>query len=339
MMHFFKNFRFQQTNLMLTHKFLILFGLLSLSVFCILLAIVDHPYRLSHIFNSLQTPTDLLLDDIILKLRLTRALSAFVTGGLLALAGCLMQVLLKNPLADPYILGVSSGAAVCALLFVLLGFLDFVTIGGWIGSLISIALIFLLSKKNFHAERILLTGIALASGFSALISFILIQSNHYEFYYMMYWLLGDLNNTHMPLLEGSILLLGLLLSLFFSPHLNILVQGENVAHALGVNTNLLHYLLFSLSALCTASAIALAGCVGFIGLIVPHMLRLCGSHTHQWLLPNAVLLGGSLLTLADAITRNIFFPEILPVGIGMALIGIPIFLYLLFRNNCGFTTN
>jgi iron complex transport system permease protein len=274
--------------------------------------------------------------EILFRLRIPHALTAFVTGGLLALAGALMQVLVRNPLADPYILGISGGAGLATLLLMLLGFSGiWLTGGAWMGSLLSIVLIFLLTHKQpaGRPQQLLLTGIALASGFSACTSLILLTSPDIILRSMFFWLVGDLSETELPFFASIVLLLGLLFSLTIAKELNLLVRGEKAAEALGVNTTQLQWKLYLLSSLLTATAVTLAGCIGFIGLIVPHLFRLLFSYDHRYLLPGCVLLGGSLLTLADVLARTLFFPQTMPVGIIMVLLGIPVFLFLLQKNS------
>lgn len=281
--------------------------------------------------NNNHTPAH----DILFRLRIPHATTAFVTGGLLALAGTLMQVLVRNPLADPYILGISGGAGLATLLCMLLGLNSlWLTGGAWMGSLLSIALLFLLTQRQWTSQspQLLLTGIALASGFSALISFILLISPDTILRGMLFWLVGDLSTTHLPITESIILGSGLLISFSIAKDLNLLVRGEKEAKALGVNTTRLHWKLYLLSSLLTATAVTLAGCIGFIGLITPHIFRLIVGYDHRYLLPGSVLLGGSVLTLADIAARTLFFPEVIPVGIVMTLIGIPIFLYFLQKS-------
>ncbi|MBV8802063.1 MAG: iron ABC transporter permease [Gammaproteobacteria bacterium] len=277
-----------------------------------------------------------LLRNIILDIRLPRTLSAFITGGLLALAGALMQILLRNPLADPYILGISGGGAIVSLMLIILGVSGYgLTGGAWFGSLIATFLVFFFTKrqKTWNTHQVLLTGIALSSGFSAIISFILVLSSNKEWHSLLFWLLGDLSFAHMPYLEGSILLLALLYSSRFAKELNLLSRGEREAKALGVNTTTVQIQIYFLSALLTASAVALAGCIGFIGLIIPHVLRLLGYRDHRLLLPGCALIGGTLLTIADTLSRTLFSPEQLPVGIIMAFIGVPIFIFLLHKSS------
>jgi iron complex transport system permease protein len=278
-------------------------------------------------------PQHELFHHVIVLIRLPHALTAFVTGGLLALAGAIMQVLVRNPLADPYVLGLSGGAAIVTLLLMLFGFSGYWLIGGaWLGSLCAIFLLFFLVKNTWHTAQLLLTGIAFASGTSALISLILFLSPDRTLRGMLFWLTGDLSDARLPVIEGSILFIGLLIGLKLAPTLNILIRGDKEAQALGVNTTRLHWKLYLLSSLLTATAVTLAGCIGFVGLIVPHVLRLSCGYDHRVLLPGCVLCGGSLLTLADWLSRTIVFPQALPIGVVMALMGIPVFLFLLQKN-------
>lgn len=282
-----------------------------------------------------------ILYDILFLVRLPRVLGAFVTGGLLALSGVLMQLLLRNPLADPYVLGVSGGAAVATLMLLLFGMTGMLLIAGaWFGSVIVIFLIFIIAKRHhpWDTQRVLLTGIALASGCSAVISLILFLSDNESLRGMLFWLMGDLSHAHFPIVEASILLMGLMIALCLAGELNIALRGEIASKSLGVDIDRLQVLLYLLSSILTAAAVTFAGCVGFIGLIVPHILRLVGMRDHRFLLPSAVLLGGALLTVADTVARTVFSPIELPVGMIMALIGIPVFLFLLqndkhFRNS------
>ncbi len=303
----------------------------STAIFC-----GNHQTNASDLFHALSNKDHTLAHDILFQLRIPHATTAFVTGGLLALAGALMQVLVRNPLADPYILGISGGAGIATLLCMLLGLNNVWLIGGsWTGSLLSMLLLFLLTQRQRfnHSQQLLLTGIALASGFSALISLILLTSPDNLLRGMLFWLVGDLSATHLPLLASAILLLGLLISFSIARDLNLLVRGEKEAKAFGVNTLHLHWKLYLLSSLFTATAVTLAGCIGFVGLITPHIFRLLFGYDHRYLLPGSVLLGGSLLTLADVLARNVFFPQTIPVGIIMVLLGIPVFLFLLQKSS------
>lgn len=265
------------------------------------------------------------------KLRIPRTLVAFVSGGLLSLAGALMQLLLQNPLADPYILGVSGGAALGILLLMFFSVSSIWLIGGaWVGSLFAILLVFLFAKKHrWHSATLLLIGIALAGGFSACISLILVLSPNTSLHSMLFWLTGDLNSANIPWFGMGVLSIGLLICLLLAPGLNILSRGEMEAFTLGLPSQRYRIGLYLLSSLFTATAVTLAGCIGFVGLIIPHITRLLAGFDHRITLPIGVCLGGSLLLIADTFARTLFAPEQLPVGIFMALIGIPAFIWLL----------
>lgn len=270
---------------------------------------------------------------IFFELRLPRALAAFVCGGLLSLAGALMQLLLHNPLADPYVLGVSAGAALVTLFMMCLGANEgWLMPGAWAGSLFSMLLVLFLARKHrFQSHTLLLTGIALSSALSALTSFILLLSPNENLHSMLFWLAGDLNGAGLPWLSLSILVVGLIICLMLAPGLNVLVRGERPARALGLSSKAYRIALYVLAALFTAASVTVAGCIGFIGLIVPHLTRMLVGFDHRIVLPVSVLLGGSLLGIADTVARSAFAPQQLPVGLVMALIGAPVFMWLLQR--------
>ena len=269
--------------------------------------------------------------ELLLHLRLPRAVNAFTTGALLALAGALMQVLLRNPLADPYVLGISGGAAVAALSAMLVGLESTGTsIGAFLGAMLSMLLVFGLSGFDRHS-RLLLTGIVVASGWGALITLILAIAPDGELRGMLFWLMGNLDNSSSPYPGLIALILGLMLSLPLSRDLNILARGDILASSLGVSVKRLQFSIYLICALLTSVAVMTAGSIGFVGLIVPHGLRRMGGHDHRILLPGAAFLGGSLLLLADTLARTVVAPQQLPAGAIMALIGVPLFLYLLRR--------
>jgi iron complex transport system permease protein len=272
--------------------------------------------------------------QILLELRLPRMSTAFVTGALLGIAGALMQVLLRNPLADPYILGVSGGASVAALLAITAGASGMILSGSaFAGALLSTLLVFTLAhgRGNWDSTRLLLTGVVLAAGWGAVISLLLAISPSTQLHGMLFWLMGDLGFSRMPLAGSLVLLLLLLIALAISPSLNLLARGELQAASLGVAVGRLRTAIYVLASLATASAVTQAGNIGFVGLIAPHMLRLLGARDHRLLIPGVALLGGTLLLLADAISRLIIEPRQLPVGVLTALLGVPLFLLLLFR--------
>jgi iron complex transport system permease protein len=311
---------------------LILPALIILAPLSLLLALATGsvPVELNALFND----SDALGRSLILELRLPRALSAFAVGGLLALAGALMQVLLRNPLADPYILGISGGAAVGALLSLLLGLgVGWTTGNAFVGALLSMSLVFGLAhgRGNWSPLRLLLTGVVVAAGWGALISFILAIAPERGLHGMLFWLMGDLSHSPPPQWGLLVTGLGLLACLPFARDLNVLARGDLAASALGVSVPRLRIGLYLVASLLTATAVTIAGSVGFVGLVIPHLLRLLGLSDHRRLLPAAVLAGGSLLVLADTLARSLIAPQQLPVGVITALLGVPVFLFLLHR--------
>jgi len=310
--------------------------LLLLAIMSLILALLAGivPIDLAELWAVVTGSKHGLSQSLILELRLPRAIGAFATGGLLSLAGALMQVLVRNPLADPYVLGISGGAAVAALLAMLLG------LGGiWLtgsafgGALLAMALVFGLARGrgSWTPTRLLLTGVVLAAGWGAVISFILATSPDRNIRGMLFWLMGDLGYVQTPEPALFILLLGLLACWPLGRDLNILIRGELQAGALGINSGRLQITLFLLASFLTATAVVQAGSIGFVGLVIPHIMRLMGFTDHRLLLPAAALAGGSLLVLADTLARTILAPQQLPVGIITALLGVPLFLYLLRR--------
>jgi iron complex transport system permease protein len=272
---------------------------------------------------------------IILDLRLPRALAGFACGGLLALAGALMQVLLRNPLADPYVLGISGGAGVGAMLAILLG-LGMAGLNGlaFLGALGAMLLVFGLAHGDgaWTQTRLLLTGVIVAAGCGAVIALMLSIAPEHKLRGMLFWLMGDLSQTGSPLIAIGILALGLIAALPFARELNLLARGNDTAQTLGVDVRRLRYIVYALASLLTAVAVTSAGSIGFVGLVVPHLVRLVIGNDQRMLLPAAVLAGGALLTLADTLARTLVAPQQLPVGVLTALIGVPVFLFLLARH-------
>ncbi|MDD5328560.1 MAG: iron ABC transporter permease [Sulfuricella sp.] len=271
--------------------------------------------------------------DIVWQLRLPRALAAFACGGLLALAGALLQALLRNPLADPYILGISGGSAVAALAAMLLGLaaaaVNLAALGGALGA---VGLVFVLGfGRGGNMVRLLLTGVVLSAGFGALISLLLTLAPGGEVRGMLFWLMGDLSQAQAPGPAWAILLAALALAWWQAGSLDILGLGEIKAKSLGVAVRPLQFGIYFTASAATAAVVVEAGAIGFVGLIVPHFVRLLGVAGHRRLLPLAVLAGGSFLTLADTLARTVAAPQQLPVGVLTALLGVPLLLFLLTR--------
>lgn len=319
------------------HSFKTVFILLLIFSLCsFLLAIASGSYALSasELLHGLLDDGNSTAHALLWQLRIPRAYTAFITGGLLALAGVLMQVLLRNPLADPYILGVSGGASVAALLSLLAGLSPQLLSGSaFTGALVSILLVFTLSRGNgnWNANRLLLTGVVLAAGWGACINFILSLSPDKPLRSMLFWLMGDLSAATAGWGSFVVLLLASLACLFLARALNILAQGDLRAQTLGIEVRPLRMGIFVLASILTAFAVVNAGSIGFVGLIVPHMMRLvCGSD-HRKLIPASILMGGILLLVSDTLARTLIAPQQLPVGVITAFIGVPFFLFLLQR--------
>jgi iron complex transport system permease protein len=273
---------------------------------------------------------------VVQDLRLPRALAAFAVGGLLAVAGALMQVLLRNPLADPYVLGISGGAAVGALGAMIIGAASLAGPGAFAGALLSTLVVFAIARADteraaWAPTRLLLTGVVVAAGWGALIALLLALAPAAQVKGMVYWLLGDLAGTSDPWAPLAVLGVTLAAALAIARDLNALSHGALDAAALGVHVPRVSLSLYALAALATAAAVTTAGNIGFVGLIVPHAMRLALGNDQRLLLPAAALAGGTLLVIADTLARTIVAPLELPVGVLTALIGVPAFLWLLNR--------
>ena len=272
--------------------------------------------------------------EIIWQLRAPRVFAAFVTGALLSVAGCFLQTLLRNPLADPYIFGVSSGAAAGMLGAMLLGLgLGAGYAFGIAGAGAVVLVVALLSYRvaDWNPYRLLLTGVMVAAGLNALISLVLVLAPSYAVKGMLFWLMGDLSYADPPIAAAVLLCLLVALAVVLGPALNALSLGRLKAASLGVATRKLEYALYLGAAAATAAAVLTAGTIGFVGLIVPHLARLCGVHDHRLLVPLSAVSGGSLVIVADTIARSAWAPVQLPVGILTALVGVPVLLVLLGR--------
>lgn len=270
--------------------------------------------------------------SVIRDLRLPRTLAAFACGGLLALAGALMQVLLRNPLADPYILGISGGAGVGALLAIFFG-LGVAGLNGFafLGALLAILIVFGLAHGDgsWTQTRLLLTGVMVAAGCGALITLLLSIAPEERLRGMLFWLMGDFSQGVNPTyaLIGLALIGGLTAPL--ARDLNVLIRGNDTAKALGVSVSFTRIAVYLLASMATAVSVTTAGSVGFVGLVIPHLTRMMVGNDQRILLPTSMLAGGIFLVLADALARILISPQQLPVGVVTALIGVPVFLYLL----------
>lgn len=318
-----------------TYSSLLLLLLLGMLALAISVGVGSVSMSVGELWAVLTGDGSALHQELVFSLRAPRALSAFAAGALLAMAGALMQVLLRNPLADPYVLGISGGAAVGALLAMLLGAgMTLVSGSAFAGAMVSTVLVFGLShgRGSWTVTRLLLTGVVIAAGWGAVITFILTMSPAERLPGMLYWLMGDLSYARSPTLAWLVLVPALVVVMPLARSLNVLARGPMQAAALGVSVKSLSWSVYGLASLLTAMAVTTAGSVGFVGLIVPHMLRLVLGNDQRLILPASALAGGALLTLADTLARSVLAPVQLPVGVITALLGVPTFLYLLHRS-------
>jgi iron complex transport system permease protein len=284
------------------------------------------------VWQSLAGNADPVLREIVLELRLPRTLAAFGTGASLALAGAMMQVLLRNPLADPYVLGTSGGAAVGALLAIFLGLSAIlINTAALAGALGSTLLVFVLTQSGTERSpgRLLLTGVVIAAGWGALITLMLALAPERNLRGMLFWLMGDFSFATNAVAPLAVAAIATALGIALAPTLNILATGDRQAALLGVAVRPARAGLYLLSSLLTAVAVTTAGTVGFVGLVIPHLIRLAGSANHRTVMPCSALAGGALVVLSDTLARTMIAPRQLPVGAITAMIGVPIFLLLL----------
>ncbi len=317
------------------HRRLLFFSLAFLSAASIAFAAAIGSVTLNgEQWLSALTNPDSEYGELVWRLRLPRAAAAWTVGALLSLSGCLMQVLLRNPLADPYILGVSGGASFAALLGMTLGVTAAILPAlAWAGALLSILIVFSLARGEgpWSRTRLLLTGVVTASGWAALISLLLTLGPDGSLRGMLFWLIGDLSYARLPFWALMMLVIIFLVCFGMARSLNVLAMGETTARLLGEPTRKLLWIIYLLASILTATAVSIAGNIGFVGLIVPHLMRLLVGSDHRILLPAAAMFGGLFLVLSDTLARTVLAPRQLPVGVVTALLGVPLFLMLLNR--------
>jgi iron complex transport system permease protein len=284
------------------------------------------------------TAGDPLMRTIVVELRLPRALAAFGAGTVLALSGVLMQALLRNPLADPYVLGVSGGAAVGALGVMLVGLSGIaVDTGAALGAFGAMLLVFAVAHGpgGWTTTRLLLTGVVVAAGCGAIVSLLLSLSDDLRLRGMLFWLLGDFGYVRTPWWLLALALAAIPGCLLAARLLDALARGELQARLLGVPVKGLRIAIYVAASVMTAAAVTTAGSIGFVGLVTPHLVRLLVGSSHRAVIPAAALAGGALLVIADLAARTVVAPRQLPVGALTALIGVPLFLWLMHRRGTG----
>lgn len=279
-------------------------------------------------------------EKIILQIRLPRVLVAGCIGAGLAVAGVVMQSIFRNPMADPGIIGVSSGGAlggVVAIYFGLSSIGSFmIPLLGFVGAFITLSVVYFISTSNGRTSilTLLLTGVAISSFLSACTSLLLTYSNVAQLQQILYWLMGDLNGRDWDHLKLMILpvLISCVIFYFYRQELDILLLGEEEAKNLGINVQVTRNVLLIVASLLTGVCVSLTGAIGFVGLIVPHMIRLVVGPSHRLLIPASILGGGIFLIVADLIARLFIRPAELQIGIITSFFGAPFFIYLIILN-------
>jgi iron complex transport system permease protein len=310
--------------------------LLALVVFAAALLIGTSGVGVKGALGALTGAGDDAARSVLFDVRLPRLLAAFGVGGLLAVAGVLLQALFRNPLADPFVLGVSGGAAIGALLAMLMGAaLVVVQSSAAIGALVAVGAVYVLARGGGTA-RLLLTGVVLASACGAFISVLIAVADSSRIRSMVFWLAGDLGWAPSPTASVGAAAVAVTLAIALARPLNVLASGEMRARSVGLEVEAWRTLVFVACAAITAVAVVSAGTVGFVGLITPHAVRLLfRTSDHRIVAPAAAVLGGTLLAAGDLVARTIASPRQLPVGAIMALVGAPLFIALLRQRSRG----
>ena len=282
-----------------------------------------------------QGEADATLEVIIWQLRWPRVVLAATVGATLSLGGLVFQALLRNPLAEPYILGISGGSAVGAILGILAGFSLFpgLTLSSFVGSLMVLSLVLLLSnRREGHSDSLLLAGVMVNAFCGAIIMFLISVSKTVQMQKIIFWLMGDLSAVgadSLPLLLG-VLPCFLIIFLLAQP-LNLLLTGRESASAMGVNVAAVTLILLLTASLMVSLTVCHSGLIGFVGLTIPHILRLALGSDHRILIPSCILTGASYLILCDLLARSLPSQGEMSVGIVTALVGAPLFIGLLWR--------
>lgn len=282
-------------------------------------------------------------EAILFDIRLPRILMAAAIGATLSICGVVMQSILRNPLAEPFVLGLSGGAAVGAILFILLG----ISVAGgsfffsFVGAMLTLFVVLALSKRRtgFSTTRIILTGVIVNAFFTAFIMFVITTTSDELLYAILFWLYGDLSGSvyaNVGILL-AVLVPGFGVVYVFSRYLNILGVNEELGYQLGIEVEKVKYLLLIIVSILTAFTVSLGGIIGFVGLIVPHLMRMAFGNDHRLLLPTSALFGAIFMMLADTAARTIFYPSELPVGVITAFLGAPFFLMLMFKDTRGWS--
>lgn len=282
-------------------------------------------------------PVPRIQEAVIWDYRLSRSLVAAFCGAGLALSGAILQSLLRNPLAEPYVLGISAGASTGAVSVMLLGFgagAISLSAGAFAGALLAFAFVVMLASGRQTADRTILAGVAASQLFNALTSYIVSTSaNAEQARSVMFWLLGSFAGVRWPdvALSASVVSIGLIVCIWHSRALDAFTFGEDAARSLGIAVQRVRVVLLLVTALMTATMVSMVGAIGFVGLVIPHAARFIVGPGHMRLLPACALVGALFMVVADIVSRIIIAPQVLPIGVVTALVGVPFFSVILYR--------
>ncbi|MCH4886560.1 iron ABC transporter permease [Acidaminobacter sp. JC074] len=313
------------------------FFLAALAAFIIGVLIGSMNVDLNTIVDAIFNQADSTAAKVIMNIRLPRMLTAALVGINLALAGCILQGVMGNPLADPGIIGISSGAGLVGIVILILfpQYQFLVPIGAFVGAMGAAILIYVLAwKGGIQPIRVILAGVAVSAFLGAGISALMVFYSD-RVHGALTFMNGSLSTRSWPEVFTILpyTLIGIVCVLIFSERLNILVLGDDTARGLGLNVEVTRLGLTALAALLAASAVSVVGLLGFVGLIIPHSVRLIIGNNHKYLFPGSVFLGATVVMVSDTFARMAFSPTEIPVGVVMAVLGAPFFLYLLRRDS------
>jgi len=282
------------------------------------------------------TLVELLLQEnrYIVYLRMARILMAVLAGSGLAVSGIALQAILKNSLAEPYILGTSSGAGLGAVLAIIIGISRvFIPVAAFVGAILAIVLVYNIARQGnkVGAQSLILSGVIVSIGLSAVIVYMVSTSGNEALHGMMWWLWGNLQVYDLKLLVivGIVVLLGIAAIFILAQDLNAISIGEEEAVHLGINTETVKKLLFFITSMITASLVSICGIIGFVGLIIPHMMRLVVGPNHKVLIPSTCIAAAIFMIMCDMFSRTVFSPLEIPIGVITAVLGAPVFIILL----------
>jgi iron complex transport system permease protein len=313
-------------------------GMAAAVVVALALAVGPADLTVPEVWAALTGGADAATQAIVRELRLPRVLLAFVVGGSLAVTGATLQALVRNPLADPYLLGLSGGAGLGAVSAIALGVggawaVPFAALIGALGAVVLVYRIALVGGSMLDTRVLLLAGVVVGAFAASIMGAIMALSPAPEVRNALLWLLGSMDGASWRSLGvfAAYALLPLMVLYALARPIDLLALGEEPARFLGADVERTKRVLYVSASLLTAAAVSVSGIIGFVGLVVPHAMRILWGHSHRTLLPGAFLLGGTLLVVADAVARTAFAPLQLPVGVVTALIGVPVFVWLVRR--------